>query len=234
MAAGDTDIIKVPLELKSPICVPNKTLCGPGPTNMHPRVAAALNLPLLGHLHKEFTYIMDDIQKGIRYVFQTTNGVAFALSGTGHAGMECCLMNLVESGDTVAVVKSGIWGERCGEMVDRLGGFTNFIEANDVGCGVQMEAVEKCLVQVKPSVLYVAQGESSTGVLEDIEAIASVCRSHNCLTIVDTVASLGGVPFKMDDWNVDCVFTGSQKVLGKLIVVVVVVGLTTLLFARQY
>ena len=213
----DSLLIEAPSKLKLPLKVPQKTLCGPGPTNMHTRVHDALKLPLLGHMHKEFTEIMDEIQSGIRYIFQTQNQMTFAVSGTGHAGMECCLVNLVEPQDSVCVVNSGIWGERCADMVKRLQGVPHFISSGELGRGVSSDVVEKALIQWSPKVMYVAQGESSTGVMEDIKMIAAVADKYSCLVIVDTVASLGAVPLNMDEWKVDCVFTGSQKVLGQLI-----------------
>ena len=219
--AKDLLCVDAPLSLKRRLIVPKKLLCGPGPTNMHSRVRDALSLPLLGHMHKEFAEIMDELQAGTKYLFQTLNKMTFALAGTGHAGMECCLTNLVEPGDKVCIVKSGIWGERCGDMVTRLQGIPCFVESGKLGNGIGIESLEKVLLAESPRLLYVAQGESSTGVQEDIAMIASASSTHKCIVIVDTVASLGGVPFKMDEWNVGCVFTGSQKVLGMTSVICV-------------
>ena len=160
----------------------------------------------------EFT---DSFQDGIRYLFQTKNEVTFALAGTGHSGMECALTNLVEPEDVVCVISSGIWGQRCANMVQRLGAFSKVVQSKYLGAGVDLEDLRLVLQESSPKVLYVAQGESSTGVLEDVEGIASLCSQFGCLSIVDTVASIGGVPFFMDLWGVDCAFTGSQKVLGK-------------------
>ena len=110
-----------PEALKKPINVPVKTLMGPGPSNCHERVLQATALPVLGHLHPEFCQIMDETKAGIQYAFQTKNDMTFAISATGHAGMECLMTNMVEPGDVILIAKNGIWGERAGDMAQRQG-----------------------------------------------------------------------------------------------------------------
>ncbi len=107
--------------LRWPIQVPHKLLLGPGPSNAYPRTLLAQAMPQLGHLHPEFLTIMDDIKAGIQYAFQTTNPLSLAISGTGHAGMEAAIVNVVERGDTVLLLKNGLWGLRAQDVVERAG-----------------------------------------------------------------------------------------------------------------
>ena len=112
---------KPPARLLKPITVPDRLLCGPGPSNCPPRILKAASLPLVGHLHPECLEIMDDIKAGLQYAFQTTNTLTIAVSGTGHAGMEAAMVNVVEPGDRVLVLKHGIWGIRAQDIAERCG-----------------------------------------------------------------------------------------------------------------
>ena len=112
---------KPPARLLKPIAVPDRLLCGPGPSNCPPRILKAASLPLVGHLHPECLEIMDDIKAGLQYAFQTTNTLTIAVSGTGHAGMEAAMVNVVEPGDRVLVLKHGIWGIRAQDIAERCG-----------------------------------------------------------------------------------------------------------------
>ncbi|XP_046650671.1 alanine--glyoxylate aminotransferase-like [Daphnia pulicaria] len=199
--------------LSRPIEVPSKLLMGAGPSNAAENVLKAGSLPLLGHLHTEFTQIMDDVKQGIQYAFQTTNTLTLAISGTGHAGMEAALCNLIERNDVVLIGINGIWGERAADMANRQGADVQTV-TKVAGENFSLADIEAALLQHKPAVLFLAQGESSTGVVQPIEGFGALCTKHNCLLLVDTVASLGGEPFYMDRWQVDVVYTGSQKVLG--------------------
>lgn len=113
--------IAAPSCLQSPLSIPDKTLLGPGPSNVPERVLKAIALPTVGHLHPEFCKVMDDCKAGIQYAFQTQNKMTFALSSTGHAGMECVMSNLIERGDIVLIANHGIWGERAMDMAKRQG-----------------------------------------------------------------------------------------------------------------
>jgi alanine-glyoxylate transaminase/serine-glyoxylate transaminase/serine-pyruvate transaminase len=116
-----TATIPPPHRLLRPLHVNEKKLFGPGPSNVPPMVQEGLMQPLLGHMHPEFFEIMDDVKMGLQYVFQTANPLTFAVSGTGHAGMECALMNLLEKGETILVVQNGVWGQRAASLAERLG-----------------------------------------------------------------------------------------------------------------
>ncbi|XP_045112123.1 alanine--glyoxylate aminotransferase-like isoform X2 [Portunus trituberculatus] len=199
--------------LKQPINVPSKLLMGPGPSNSPPRVHQAMLNPLLGHLHPEFIQIMDEVKEGLRYLFQTRSEVVCCVSGTGHAGMDTTMCNLLEPGDVILIAENGIWGERAADMATRHGAVVRTIKkpAGDV---FSLGELEAALEQHKPAVLFLVQAESSTGALQPIEGVGLLCQKYNTLLAVDAVASLGGVPFFMDDWGVDVVYTGTQKVIS--------------------
>ncbi|XP_059224063.1 alanine--glyoxylate aminotransferase [Stomoxys calcitrans] len=206
--------VEPPKNLKSALYVPNKTLMGPGPSNCSERVLNSLSNPVLGHLHPECLEIMDDIKEGIKYIFQTRNEATMCISGSGHAGMEAALCNLLEDGDVILFGSTGIWGHRAAEMAKRYGGDVRFVESR-FGRSLNLDEIEFAFEGHKPAVFFLAQGDSSTGVMQtQLKEIGEICRKYNCLFVVDTVASLGGTEFYMDRWQVDVTYTGSQKVLG--------------------
>lgn len=193
--------------------IPQRFLMGPGPANSHPRILAAQTLPLLGHMHPPFLAIMDEIQAGLRYLFQTSSNYTLCASGTGHAGMEMAIANLVEPGDTVVVGNKGIWGARVADMAARFG--ANVVEIKkEAGHTFSLEELTAAVEQHKPALLFLTQGESSTGVRQGLAGVGDLCRRHGTLLLVDTVASLGGTPLFADAWKIDAVYTGSQKCLA--------------------
>ncbi|PNF33614.1 Serine--pyruvate aminotransferase, mitochondrial [Cryptotermes secundus] len=202
-----------PATLLKPLFVPQKLLMGPGPSNCPPRVLHAMSLPVLGHLHPECCSIMDEVKAGIQYAFQTKNALTLAVSTSGHGGMEASMSNLIESGNTVLIAVHGIWGQRAANMAQRYGADVRTINipAGEYFC---MKAIEAGLSQHRPVLFFITQGESSTGVHQPIEQLGLLCHKYNCLLVVDAVASLGGVPVYMDEWEIDVLYTGSQKVLG--------------------
>ncbi|XP_055839481.1 alanine--glyoxylate aminotransferase [Episyrphus balteatus] len=205
--------IPAPIILKRQLLVPNKTLMGPGPSNCSQRVLDAMSNPVLGHLHPECLQIMDEIKEGIKYAFQTKNEATMCVSGSGHGGMEAALCNLLEDGDIALFGVIGMWGHRAADMAKRYGADVRFLEAR-FGHALTMDEVEFAMEGHKPQVLFICQGDSSTGIVQpNIGEIGQLCKKYNCLLVVDTVASLGGTEFYMDDWKVDVAYTGSQKVL---------------------
>ncbi|XP_076760798.1 alanine-glyoxylate aminotransferase [Xylocopa sonorina] len=202
-----------PKVLGTKLQLPVKTLTGPGPTNCSKRVLQSLQNQVLGHLHPEICQLMDEIKAGLQYVFQTKNRLTLALSASGHGGMEACLVNLLEPGDSILVVKCGIWGERAADMATRIGACVNLLETEH-DTPVTLEQMRTALEQYKPVVVFMVQAESSTGLKQPIEGFGDLVHRYNALLIVDTVASLCGEPFFMDSWDVDVTYTGSQKVLG--------------------
>ncbi|XP_018567538.1 serine--pyruvate aminotransferase, mitochondrial [Anoplophora glabripennis] len=204
---------KPPEVLKNPVNVPYKTLMGPGPSNCSPRVLYAIGRNVLGHMHSEVFQVMDEIKEGLRYVFQTSNELTLAVSAAGHAGMEAVISNLLEPGDKVLIAVNGIWGIRASDMARRYGAEVNTVSV-PTGENFSLALLENAIQRVKPKLLFIVQGESSAGVYQPLEGVGDICHRYNCLFAVDTVASLGGVPFFADKWGVDAVYTGSQKVLG--------------------
>jgi len=202
-----------PPSLSTPIQVPLKTLTGPGPSNVSDRVLQAQALPTLGHLHPEFTKIMDDVKAGVQYIFQTKNPMSLALSATGHAAMECVMTNMLEPGKTVLIANNGIWGVRSADMARRQGATVKEI-TTPTGTCFTLEQIAAGIKEHQPDLLFVTHGESSTGVLQPLEGLGALCHEHGCLLAVDTVASLGGTPLYADQLEIDVIYTGSQKVLG--------------------
>jgi alanine-glyoxylate transaminase/serine-glyoxylate transaminase/serine-pyruvate transaminase len=197
----------------SPLKVPTRILMGPGPTNAHPRVLAAQALPLLGHLHPPFLAIMDEIQEGLRYLFQTESPYTLLVSGTGHAGMEAAIANILEPGETIVVGNSGIWGQRVIDLSERYGGKVVNLESKPA-CALTVDQIKGALEEHKPAVLFLCQGESSTGTHQTLAGVGDLCHKHNCLLLVDTVCSAGGVPLFADAWGIDVIYSGSQKCLS--------------------
>lgn len=206
--------VPIPKVFKTPLEVVEKTMTGAGPSNYHMRVRNAMSLPILGHLHLETLKIMDDIKEGIKYLFQTKNSLSFCVSGPGHAALECALVNLIEDDDTIIIATQGIWGNRAENIARRLNGNIKILKKHP---GEQVTAVElrKCLLKFKPKIFFIAHGESSTGMLQNgLDEFGDLCREFECLFVVDSVITLGCVPFYADKWKIDVVYTGTQKVLN--------------------
>ncbi len=193
---------------------PQRTLMGPGPSDVSPRVLEALARPTIGHLDPRFIDLMDELKQLIQYVFQTANTLTMPVSAPGSAGMECCFVNLVEPGDKVIVCQNGVFGGRMKENVVRAGGTVIAVD-DDWGKAVDADKLEAAL-KANPDAGIVAfvQAETSTGVLSDAPTLTALARQYDCLTIVDTVTALGGVPVLVDEWGIDAVYSGSQKCLS--------------------
>jgi len=197
----------------SVLTVPPRLLMGPGPANSPPRVLAAMTQPLLGHLHPPFLKIMDEIQENLRYIMQTDSKYVLATSGSGHSAMEASVASLVEPGDKMLVGVNGIWGARVVDMARRFGAEVEPLEAA-LGQAFSLEQIEAGIKEHKPKIVFFAQGESSTGIKQELEGVGELCRKHGALLLVDTVCSLGGIPFFADAWKVDAMYSGGQKVLS--------------------
>ena len=193
---------------------PLRTLMGPGPSDVHPRVLSAMARPTVGHLDGSFQQLMEEIKDGLRYAFKTENALTFPVSAPGSAGMEACFVNLVEPGDTVVVVQHGAFGGRMKEKVIRSGGKAVMVEFA-WGEAVDVDRVAEALVSApEASVLAFVHAETSTGVMADGAALCKLAKEHDCLTIVDCVTSLGGSELKIDEWGVDAAYSGTQKCLS--------------------
>jgi len=193
---------------------PSRLLLGPGPSLVHPRVLRAMSTPLLGHLDPQFLAIMNEVQAQLRTVYQTANPFTIAVSGTGSAGMEAALVNLIEPGDAVIVGVNGVFGGRMADIVERCGGTAVRIETpwGRVFDPQQIEDALKRAGRVKAVALV--QAETSTGAHQPLNGIGALCHRYGALLIVDAVTSLGGVPVELDTWEIDACYSGTQKCLS--------------------
>ncbi len=193
---------------------PLRTLMGPGPSDVHPRILEALGRPTLGHLDPLFVGMMDELKSLLKYAFHTENELTLPISAPGSAGMEACFVNLVEPGDKVVVCINGVFGTRMRENVTRIGATAVSVEG-EWGKPVDPQQLEEVL-KANPDAKVVAfvHAETSTGALSDAKTLCALARQHNCLTIVDAVTSLGGVELRVDDWGIDAIYSGSQKCLS--------------------
>ncbi|XP_055259159.1 alanine--glyoxylate aminotransferase [Moschus berezovskii] len=211
--ASHSLLVAPPAALSKPLSVPSRLLLGPGPSNLTPRIMAAGRLQALGHMHPEVYQIMDEIKQGIQYVFQTRNPLSLAISGSGHCALEAALFNLLEPGDSFLVGVCGIWGQRAQDIAQRIGACV-YPMIKAPGGHFTLQEVEEALARHKPVLLFLAHGESSTGVLQPLDGYGELCHRYQCLLLVDSVASLGGAPIYMDQQGIDVLYSGSQKVLN--------------------
>lgn len=193
---------------------PQRTLLGPGPSEINPRVMAAMSLPAIGYLDPVFVEMMEELKALLRYVYQTGNALTFPVSGPGSVGMEYCFVNMVAPGDKVVVCRNGVFGGRMIENVERAGG-TAIVVEDAWGEPCDPQKLEDALKK-HPDARVVAfvHAETSTGVQSDAKALVSVAHKHDALTIVDAVTSLAGCPVMVDDWDIDAVYSASQKCLS--------------------
>lgn len=190
-----------------------RTLMGPGPSNVDPRVLKAMATPLVGHLDPDFLEIMDETMDMLRRLFQTKNTLTIPVSGTGSSGMEASLCNLISEDDDVLVCVNGVFGQRMCDIVERCRGKLSTVEA-DWGKIIPPEKVKSAIEKVHPKVVAIVHAETSTGVLQPLEEIGQMVREHDALFLVDSVTSLAGTPVKVDEWNVDACYSGTQKCLS--------------------
>jgi alanine-glyoxylate transaminase/serine-glyoxylate transaminase/serine-pyruvate transaminase len=193
---------------------PNRTLMGPGPSDVDPRVLRAMSTPLVGHLDPSFIDVMNDVQELLRYTFRTDNQWTIPVSGTGSAAMEAAIGNLVEPGDTMLVPTNGYFGGRMAEMAQRAGGEVVEVDApwgepldpDDVAAAFEAHAID---------VFGFVHAETSTGVLQpEVPELTSIAHDHDALVIADTVTSIGGVELRVDEWDIDVAYAGPQKCLS--------------------
>ncbi|KAK3698015.1 hypothetical protein RRG08_064932 [Elysia crispata] len=212
-ASRNGSVADPPACLFKPLNVPHKLLMGPGPSNAYPRVLAAQSLPLLGHLQKEFHEVLDEVKAGIQYIFQTQNAWTFAVSATGMGAMETAAVNLLEIGDVALVGVNGFWGARLAEIAERNGSVAKRM-VKPMGQVFTLEDIEQGLKEHKPKVVFLTYGESSGGTAQPLAGVGELCHKYGALLMVDSVAILGGAPLFMDEWNIDALYTGAQKVLS--------------------
>lgn len=193
---------------------PARTLMGPGPSDVNPRILEALSRPTIGHLDPAFISMMDELKTLLQFAFRTTNELTIPVSAPGSAGMECVFANLVEPGEKLIVCQNGVFGGRMKENVERCGG-TAVMVTDDFGAPVDPEKLEDALKK-HPDAVAVAfvHSETSTGVRSDAELLCTLGREYDCLMIVDAVTTLAGIPLEVDAWGIDAIYSGTQKCLS--------------------
>ena len=190
-----------------------RVLMGPGPSEVHPRVLRTMATPLVGHLDPEFLVVMDDIKSMTQATLQTNNPLTFVVSAPGSAGMETCLVNLLEPGDEAVICIHGVFGTRLADIAERCGAKVIKVEA-DWGTPIDPEEVKQALAGCKPKLLAIVHAETSTGVLQPLEEISKMTKDAGALLVVDAVTSYCGTDLKVDEWGIDALYSGSQKCLS--------------------
>jgi alanine-glyoxylate transaminase/serine-glyoxylate transaminase/serine-pyruvate transaminase len=192
---------------------PQRTLLGPGPSDVPTRILQALARPTIGHLDPVFLQIMDDIRAKMRLVFRTTNEMTLAVSGTGSAGMETLFVNLVEPGDKVLIGVNGVFGGRMADVAERAGAIVEKLEA-PWGTVFDQQVVIDAIHRVKPKIVAIVHAETSTGAHQPVDRIGAAAHEVGALFFLDCVTSLAGVPVEIDQWNVDAAYSGTQKCIS--------------------
>src|SRR5215212_2477350 len=193
---------------------PQRTLMGPGPTEIHPRVLTTMSQPAIGYLDPIFVEMMEELKSLLRYAYQTKNALTFPLSGPGSVGMEFCFVNMVAPGDKVIVCQNGVFGGRMLENVVRCGGTAVVVE-DKWGDPVDPQKLEEALKKNKDTkVVAFVHAETSTGAQSDAKLLTQIAHKHGALVIMDAVTSLAGTPVKVDEWEIDAIYSASQKCLS--------------------
>jgi alanine-glyoxylate transaminase / serine-glyoxylate transaminase / serine-pyruvate transaminase len=190
-----------------------RILMGPGPSDVDPRVLEALSRPTIGHLDPAFLEILNEVRELLQYSFQTENALTFAVSGTGSAGMETCVVNLIEPGDSILVCINGVFGKRMADVAERYGAQVTRLEI-EWGTVFEPDQVAAALEQSGIKVVGIVHAETSTGACQPLEAISQVVHEAGALFLVDTVTSLGGMCVDVDGWQIDACYSGTQKCLS--------------------
>jgi alanine-glyoxylate transaminase/serine-glyoxylate transaminase/serine-pyruvate transaminase len=202
------------METAGELAPSSRVLLGPGPSNVHPRVLKALATPLVGHLDPEFLRLMEETKDLLRFVFQTKNMHTLPISGTGSAGMETCLVNLLEPEDEVVVGVNGVFGSRMVDIVERCGA-TPIVMETQWGRVFTPEDVQAALKRCRrPKMVAVVHAETSTGAWQPLEELSPLVHRAGALFVVDAVTSLGGCPLQVDAWGIDACYSGTQKCLS--------------------
>ncbi len=198
---------------KRELTTSQRILMGPGPSDVHPRVLKAMSTPLIGHLDPEFLQIMDDIKLMTQETFQTQNQLTFVVSAPGSAGMETCLVNLLEPGDEAVICIHGVFGTRMADIAERCGAKVIKVEA-PWGQPIATEKLAEALETCNPKLVAIVHAETSTGVLQPLEEISKMVKAAGALLVVDAVTSYCGAEVKVDEWGIDAIYSGTQKCLS--------------------
>lgn len=193
---------------------PQRLLLGPGPSEVHPRVLAAMAQPLIGHLDPAFIALMEETKGLLRTVFETENTLTLPISGTGSAGLEACIVNLVEPGDEVVIGVNGVFGTRLVDVATRAGA-TVFKAEAPWGEIVPDDVLGAAIAQAsRPKLVVLVHAETSTGVWQPLEEASRRAHAAGALFVVDCVTSLGGCPLGIDRLDIDAAYSGTQKCLS--------------------
>lgn len=182
---------------------------GPGPCNPYPEVIEAFGRPVMGHLDPAFLGVMDEMSERLRSIYQTTNALTFAVSGTGSAGMEAAFVNFVGPGDTVVVGVNGVFGGRMCDVAARCGADVVRV---DTEWGQPVDTDALLAAHTNPKLIAVVHAETSTGVRTDLTELGA--NKGDALLLADCVTSLGGIDLRVDEWGVDIAYSGTQKCVG--------------------
>ncbi len=191
----------------------NRVLMGPGPSDVDPRVLEALARPTVGHLDPAFLEVLNGVRELLQYTFKTANPMTLAMSGTGSAGMETCVVNLIEPGDPMLVCVNGVFGKRMADVAARAGADVSVIETQ-WGRVFEPQDVDQALGRRPAKVIGIVHAETSTGARQPLEDISRVAHNHGALLLVDAVTSLGGIEVDVDGWQIDACYSGTQKCLS--------------------
>jgi alanine-glyoxylate transaminase / serine-glyoxylate transaminase / serine-pyruvate transaminase len=202
------------MQIPSAFKAPSRLLMGPGPSNAAPEVLAAMSQPVVGHLDPVFVKMMEELKTMLRAVFLTSNEMTFPVSGTGSAGMEFCFVNLVEPGDEVIIGVNGVFGTRMAEVAERCGARVTRVESAWGNIITAQQIAEALRTVPKPKLIAIVHAETSTGALTPVEEISKLAHAAGALLLLDAVTSLAGCPVRIDEWNVDAVYSGTQKCLS--------------------
>jgi alanine-glyoxylate transaminase/serine-glyoxylate transaminase/serine-pyruvate transaminase len=192
---------------------PVRVLLGPGPSDTHPRVLRALAANTVGHLDPYYLELMNGMQQMLRTVMRTQNRLTMAVSATGSAGMEATVVNLIEPGDSMVVCVNGVFGGRMVDVAERAGARVTRVD-RPWGEVFHPTDLKEALAKAKPKVVGIVMAETSTGAWQPIEEIAQLVHDAGALLLVDAVTALGGVPVEVDRWQIDALYSGTQKCLG--------------------
>jgi alanine-glyoxylate transaminase/serine-glyoxylate transaminase/serine-pyruvate transaminase len=190
-----------------------RVLMGPGPSDVHPRVLKAMSTPLVGHLDPDFVGIMDEVKAMVQHTFQTQNQLSFVVSAPGSAGMETCLVNLLEPGDEALICIHGVFGGRMADIAERCGAKVTKVES-PWGTHIDPQQVKDALATCNPKLVAIVHAETSTGVLQPLQEISEMTHAAGALLVVDAVTSYCGTDLRVDEWGIDAIYTGTQKCLS--------------------
>jgi alanine-glyoxylate transaminase/serine-glyoxylate transaminase/serine-pyruvate transaminase len=193
---------------------PVRTLMGPGPSDVNPRILEALSRPTIGHLDPAFIQMMDEIKQLLQYAFKTENELTMPVSAPGSAGMETVFVNLIERGDKVIICQNGVFGGRMKENVERCGAEAIMVE-DPWGSTIDIDKAEQAMSDnLDAKAIAFVHAETSTGACSDVQALCGLAAKYDCLSIVDAVTSLGGIELEVDNWDIDAIYSGTQKCLS--------------------